>query len=55
LMVTYHYSNQVTLYGGVSNLFNTNYYEHLNRRIVGSLSPYLEPGRICYLNLIINL
>lgn len=55
IILSYQYNSQLTVYGGISNVFNTNYYEHLNRRIVGSSSPYLEPGRICYLNLIIKL
>jgi len=54
-LLAYTYSKNLKVYGGISNLFNTNYYEHLNRRIVGSSAPYLEPGRVCYLNLIISL
>jgi iron complex outermembrane receptor protein len=55
ILLSYQYNTQLTVYGGISNVFNTNYYEHLNRRIIGSSAPYLEPGRICYLNLIIKL
>ncbi len=55
ILLSYQYNTQLTIYGGISNVFNTNYYEHLNRRIIGSSTPYLEPGRICYLNLIIKL
>ncbi len=55
LTLAYRYNEQLTIYGGISNLFNTNYYEHLNRRIIGSKAPYLEPGRVCYINLIVKL
>jgi iron complex outermembrane receptor protein len=34
--------------GGVENIFDTPYYEHLNRRIVGSTERLYEPGRVFY-------
>lgn len=37
-----------TLNAGISNLFNTPYYEHLNRRIIGSESRLYEPGRFAH-------
>ncbi len=45
----------LSLAGGVNNLFNRQYYEHLNRRIVGSTSRLFEPGRVYHLTLIANL
>lgn len=36
---------------GVKNVFNTNYYEHLNRRIVGSSGYLYEPGRCFFVQL----
>jgi len=36
---------------GVKNIFNTNYYEHLNRRIVGSNDIFYEPGRCFFIQL----
>jgi iron complex outermembrane receptor protein len=33
---------------GVENIFDTPYYEHLNRRIVGSTERLYEPGRVFY-------
>lgn len=38
----------LTLNGGISNLFNTSYYEHLNRRIIGSDERLYEPGRVAH-------
>ncbi len=35
---------------GVENILNTPYYEHLNRRIVGSAEKLYEPGRIFFMN-----
>lgn len=37
-----------TIGAGVNNIFNTSYYEHLNRRMVGSLDRFYEPGRVFY-------
>lgn len=41
----------LTLSAGVENIFNENYYDHLNRRIVGSTQNMLEPGR----NFVVNV
>ncbi len=53
--LVYRYSNNISFVGGVSNIFNTAYYEHLNRRIIGSKSPFYEPGRIFSGKMIFNL
>ncbi len=53
--INYAYNNQLQINFGVNNILNTNYYEHLNRRIIGTKSPFLEPGRLYYMNLIIKL
>lgn len=53
--LVYNYSKNLNITFGVNNIFNTNYYQHLNRRIIGSSAPYYEPGRIFYTNLIIKL
>lgn len=45
----------IRLTAGVSNLFNKAYYEHLNRRIIGSGENFHEPGRTMFLNLKIVL
>jgi iron complex outermembrane receptor protein len=39
---------------GVENLTNTSYYEHLNRRIVGSTERLYEPGRVFFITGIIR-
>lgn len=41
--------------GGISNIFNLAYYEHLNRRIIGSRDNLYEPGRVIYATVNINL
>jgi iron complex outermembrane recepter protein len=40
---------------GVDNILNSPYYEHLNRRIVGSTERLYEPGRVFYLTVIFKL
>jgi len=41
--------------GGVENIFNTSYYEHLNRRMVGSTERLYEPGRVFYFTFIFRI
>lgn len=55
LIVSYQFSQNLKVIGGVKNLLNTNYYEHLNRNIIGTPYPLYEPGRVFYANLIFNL
>ncbi len=51
----YRYNNNLNVNFGINNIFDNLYYEHLNRRITGTRSPYYEPGRLFYTNLIVNL
>ncbi len=53
--IYYQFNKYLSLYAGVKNIFNTAYYEHLNRRIIGTKQPLYEPGRVFYANLIFNL
>ncbi len=50
----YLYNSNLSVYAGINNLFDQLYYEHLNRRILGSKSPLYEPGRLFYVNVIIK-
>ena len=51
----YKYNDYLDVSGGVNNMLNTNYTEHLNRRVLGTDYRIPEPGRIFYINLIFNL
>ena len=53
--VSYKPCKFTSLVGGVNNIFNTPYYEHLNRRIVGSTERLFEPGRVFYFTIIFKL
>ncbi len=44
-----------SIVAGVENIFNTPYYEHLNRRIVGSTERLYEPGRVFYFTVIFKI
>ena len=48
LSVSYKPCRFATLSGGINNLFDNPYYEHLNRRMVGSTIRLYEPGRVFY-------
>lgn len=43
--VNYKINSQISLHTACHNIFNTAYYEHLNRRIIGSPYKLYEPGR----------
>jgi iron complex outermembrane receptor protein len=54
LSLNYAPCRYATLIAGVDNILNTPYYEHLNRRIVGSTERLYEPGRVFYFTGIIK-
>ncbi len=51
----YFFDDVFSINFGVENLFDELYYEHLNRRIIGSNKPFYEPGRYFYSNFILRL
>jgi len=53
--VFYEFNKYFNVSGGVNNIFNKAYYEHLNRNIIGSNTNLYEPGRVFYLNLVFNI
>jgi len=55
LGVNYRFNDYVSLSGGVNNILDVAYYEHLNRRIIGSKGNFFEPGRIFFLNLMLDI
>jgi len=54
-LLNYTLNKYFKVSAGVNNLFNTAYYEHLNRNIIGSNYNLYEPGRVYYVNLIFNI
>ncbi|HOP14181.1 MAG TPA: TonB-dependent receptor, partial [Lentimicrobium sp.] len=55
LALNYYPHKLVSLSAGVSNLFDIAYYDHLNRRLLGSNEKLYEPGRSFYINLKIKI
>ncbi len=53
--LTYKHSDLITLSGGVNNILDQAYYEHLNRKMIGTTAKLYEPGRVFYINLFFNL
>ncbi len=50
----YKANTNLSFAGGITNIFNNAYYEHLNRRIIGSKADLYEPGISFYLNVNVN-
>ncbi|MFA9371575.1 MAG: TonB-dependent receptor domain-containing protein [Labilibaculum antarcticum] len=55
IKASYDFSDKISLVGGVRNLFDEAYYEHLNRSIKGSDQAIYAPGRSFYLTFSLNL
>lgn len=53
--LSYEFSKELIIHAGVKNIFDKAYYEHLNRRIIGSNAPLYEPGRSFFINMTVNL
>ena len=53
--VKYDIIKYVSVSLGVNNIFDRRYYEHLNRKIVGSTSKLYEPGRVFYFNVSVKI
>ncbi|MFA7138302.1 MAG: hypothetical protein EOL88_08970 [Bacteroidia bacterium] len=47
-------TKEITINAGVNNLLDTGYYEHLNRRVIGSTVNLPEPGRVLFVQIIFN-
>ena len=55
LSLQYKHNSRFTLNAGINNLMDKAYYEHLNRRILGSTDKLYEPGRVIYASLVFNI
>jgi outer membrane receptor protein involved in Fe transport len=51
----YKINEKIHISGGIHNIFNEYYYEHLNRRMIGSSDKLYEPGRRFFINIKIIL
>lgn len=55
LSLTYNHNKYFSVTTGCNNILNANYYEHLNRRAIGTTVNLYEPGRNFYISLIFNI
>jgi iron complex outermembrane recepter protein len=51
----YHLSEKIHISAGVHNILNEYYYEHLNRRMIGTSQKIFEPGRRFFINVSIKI
>ncbi|HLF34016.1 MAG TPA: TonB-dependent receptor [Cyclobacteriaceae bacterium] len=48
-------SKNIRILTGINNIFNRAYYEHLNRKIIGTTAKLFEPGRTFFINLSLDI
>lgn len=53
--VAYKVCKNFDINAGVNNIFDVSYYEHLNRKIIGSTEKLYEPGRVFFVNLNLSI
>ena len=53
--LAYKVSKNIDINAGVNNIFDVSYYEHLNRKIIGSTEKLYEPGRVFFVNLNLSI
>jgi iron complex outermembrane receptor protein len=53
--IAYSITKNINLNAGINNIFDVSYYEHLNRRIVGSTEKLYEPGRMFFVTLNLSI
>ncbi len=53
--VKYNIIKYVSVSMGVNNIFDRAYYEHLNRKMIGTTGKLYEPGRVFYFNVNVKI
>ncbi|HNW90824.1 MAG TPA: TonB-dependent receptor [Bacteroidales bacterium] len=53
--VKYNIIKYVSVSGGINNIFDRSYYEHLNRKIIGTSGKLYEPGRVFYITVNVKI
>jgi iron complex outermembrane receptor protein len=53
--VAYKVNKNIDINAGVNNIFDVSYFEHLNRKIIGSTEKLYEPGRVFFVNLNLSI
>jgi len=53
--IAYNITKNININAGANNIFDVSYYEHLNRKIVGSTEKLYEPGRAFFITLNLSI
>jgi len=53
--IAYTITKNININAGANNIFDVSYYEHLNRKIVGSTEKLYEPGRTFFVTLNLSI
>ncbi len=51
----YQINQYTSIHAGINNVLDLSYYEHLNRRIIGTNINLFEPGRVFYATVYVNI
>jgi len=55
LSLVYKVNKAIGITAGINNIFDKSYYEHLNRKIIGTTEKLYEPGRVMYIQVNIEI
>jgi iron complex outermembrane recepter protein len=55
LSIVYKVNKAIGITAGINNVFDKSYYEHLNRKIIGTTEKLYEPGRVMYIQINIQI
>jgi iron complex outermembrane recepter protein len=55
LSLVYKVNKTIGITAGINNVFDKSYYEHLNRKIIGTNEKLYEPGRVLYIQISIEI
>lgn len=53
--IIYNLSRAIGITAGVNNILDESYYEHLNRKIIGTTEKLYEPGRVFYFQFTVEI
>lgn len=55
ISLAYKLNKSISFLTGINNLFDQSYYEHLNRKIIGSTEKLYEPGRMFFVQVNVKI
>ncbi len=55
ISLVYKVNKVLGITAGINNIFDKSYYEHLNRKIIGTTEKLYEPGRVAYIQINVEI